>query len=70
MGKESDRKSNVMPVFSIQEFKGTAFEVLIESKSHASAERIRVFRSKAQVEEWVKEKSKKWLTKYAGKIAG
>lgn len=68
--KESNRKSNVSPTFSVQELKTPAFEVLIEPKSYAPAERIRVFRSKAQAEEWIKEKSKKWLAKHAGKIAG
>ena len=64
------KKTRIKPAFSIHELKEPAFEIKIEPKDYAPEERIRIFRSRDQAEAWIKAKSKKWLAKHAGKIAG
>ena len=65
-----DKTSQTFPRFSVRQFTGRAFEIVIEPENFAPAEDIRLFRSKEAAEAWIKRKAMKWLAKNSKRITG
>jgi hypothetical protein len=65
-----DKKSRTFPRFSVRQFAGPAFEIIIEPENFAPAEDIKLFRSKEAAEAWIERKAMKWLARNSKRITG